>query len=599
VQTTTPLVDCDGLWRVGQIRFIFSENEFQPPGTTQCESTEFYVIVRLQLTGGVTVHSIGTTTVWANWVPVNLVVERDSGSPASFFNMDNYAVSLYKWRPSFIDLLFTDSMVNWDLADSRRARVTIGIEANALPIERQFSNWYNQPTWFQADTRLCFNFNNNGCTPTEFLGDFHHIGIVAFDLNNYSAVGVVCPDLPHDSEDAVIYTTAYPVNFQPSNPAIAQRGELVQECEINAYWPTKGDDCNVNTCDHGPAYAWCELEDEFQLEACEDFPVWGDVLFNYDGVTKLDSCNWFAVTEFCTADSQVPYLFEVDGMLQITVGDDSCLDAQFAAGAMPMAYLVDPSGTYSPAALNVTFLNSYTIQIWFDDTLDPDVPAMLSMLRTEPLCVLVDLDWIVYDACCLQDVPADQATPIWVNIDYFPPDTFCNTGGIDPIQKFVVAYVYGCAPPAQPVEYAVYLWYPFLPPVNSPTVDWWGGIAITNYSSSPTEPGALFIYEEDGSEWLVEIPALGGHELFLRQIAELESLATPLGADTTFADRPMSAILVMFLTDPPYDIMGEETGTLFNIDSFVLMGDGVQAYGYKARTEDGVWDTIVGPVWQK
>jgi hypothetical protein len=318
------------------------------------------------------------------------------------------------------------------------------------------------------------------------------------------------------------------------------------------------------------------------------------VYFNYDG-----ACNWFAITEFCTPGSQVPYLFEVDGRIQVQLGDDTCLDPEFAVTANPQALLIDPSGTYSPAALPVVIINPYTIHIFFDDTLDPDVPDMLSMLRDEPLCVLVDLDHVVYDACCMQDVPSDTAYTIHVDIDYFPPDTFCSTGGIDTIEDFIVAYVYGCAPPAEPVQYYVMLWYPFLPPVNSPTVDWWGGIAITNYASSATDEGILYIYEEDGSEWMVEIPALGGHELFLRQIAELESLATPMGSDTTFADRPMSAILVMFMTDPPYDFLGMETGTLFNIDSFVLMGDGVQAYGYKARTEDGYFNSPWGPIWQK
>ncbi|MBN2433385.1 MAG: hypothetical protein JXQ27_18075 [Acidobacteria bacterium] len=590
VQTTTPLVDCDGLWRVGQIRFIFSENEFQPPGGATCESTEFYVIVRLQLTGGVQVHSIGTTTNWALWVPATLVVEKDAGGVANFFNMADQAVSLYKWRPSFIDLLFVDSMYNWNLSTERRVRVTIGIEGGALPIDRINSNWWNN-AWTQADTRLCFNFNNNGCAQGEFLGDFHHIGIVAYDLNNY-ITNPLCPDT-FDDPDAIIFTTAYPVNFQPSNPAIAQRGELMQECEINAYWPTKGDDCNIVPCDHGPAYGDDCPADEFQAEACIDFPVWGDIWFN-DG-----DCNWFAITEFCAPGSQVPYLFEVDGYLTVTLGDDYCLDPEFGMGAVPQAILVDPSGTWSYAYLPVSFLSDTTIQIDFNDTLDPDVPAMLSMLRDEPLCVLVDLDYVIYDACCVEDLPSDENLPIYVNIYYYPPDTFCNTGGVDPIMKFIVAYVWGCAPPSEPIDYFLTLWYPFLPPVNSPTVDWWGGIAITNYATAPTLGGLLYMYEEDGSEWVVEIPAMGGHELFLRQIAELESLATPMGSDLTFADRPMSAILYMFVQDPPYGIGEWEPGTLFNIDSFVLMGDGVQAYGYKARAEDGYWVSPVGPIWSK
>ena len=62
----------------------------------------------------------------------------------------------------------------------------------------------------------------------------------------------------------------------------------------------------------------------------------------------------------------------------------------------------------------------------------------------------------------------------------------------------------------------------------------------------------------------------------------------------------MSGILYMQVTDPDYTLNGTN-GSLMGIDSFVLMGDGTQAYGYTARhlTQGGLFDPINGSLWVK
>jgi len=589
VQTTTPLVNCDGHWQVGQLRMIFSEPEFSLPGCAP-DNTDFYVMVRINLTG-VDIWSIANVTNPALWTPVELVVEADTGAaglPFGLFGGINPGASfLWKWNRRYIDVLFTKNMYLWTLTDSRRVRVTIGVGGNHLPSDQMRSNWIWWPPTKQSDTRLCFDFDP---TPDceEFLGDFYHVGMVVYDLNIYN--GGPCP-IGHEDFQQPAYFNYYGSNFQPANPAIAQQGPLVQECEISAYWPPKGDYCNPDPCDQHPPYGDTCLEEIPQEDPCASPPVYGPIFFNYG------ECNIFAITEWCEPGSQQQWVFQFDGQIVITLNDPDCLDPIFCPTYGAAAWLYDYLGNMY--ALNVAHTSATSITIYLDDTLDPGVAAALSMMRTHALCLLVDLDVICYDICCVLDLPSDQTMDISVDIEYYDPHAFCSTSTIPMINDFVVAYVYGCAPPAEGFMYPITLWYPFLPPVNNPEVDWWGGIAITNYAMNPTEGGLLYLFEEDGAEWLVAIPPMQGHELYLRQIAELEGQATPLGSDTTFADKPMSGILITFVNDPPYTLWDMEPGNLYGMDSFVLMGDGVQAYGYKARAEDGFFVSPFGPIWSK
>jgi hypothetical protein len=40
-------------------------------------------------------------------------------------------------------------------------------------------------------------------------------------------------------------------------------------------------------------------------------------------------------------------------------------------------------------------------------------------------------------------------------------------------------------------------------------------------------------------------------------------------------------------------------GVGYGVDSFVLMGDNIQAYGYKARVQDSNFMFPVAPIWNK
>ena len=98
VQTTTPLVNCDGKWQVGQLRLIFSEAEFTS-GDPRCQ-TDFYTLIRVQLTG-VHIASIGTVTDYTLWVPAELVIEADAGAGFLPFgsNITPLSAFLFKWFP--------------------------------------------------------------------------------------------------------------------------------------------------------------------------------------------------------------------------------------------------------------------------------------------------------------------------------------------------------------------------------------------------------------------------------------------------------------------------------------------------------------------
>ena len=152
----------------------------------------------------------------------------------------------------------------------------------------------NLPLNSQVDTRLCCNF---AATTQDFqYYDFGRVGMVAFH-----------------SDIAGLLGPTYSVNFQPADPSLAQKGQPAELCEISAYWPEKGDDCNPQTCDQGPAVG----------DDCPTPPVidqqggapLDDTWNNYIGTA--DFVYWFAITEWCPVTGH--WVFEPGGTIDITL----------------------------------------------------------------------------------------------------------------------------------------------------------------------------------------------------------------------------------------------------------------------------------------
>jgi hypothetical protein len=221
IQTTTPRVNPDGMCEVaGTFRMIFSAPEFGNPN--QAADPAYYVLVRVQFSQGVQLMNIGGRTK-SQVSPASfiaLALEKDSGSP-SFPTDDPDAVRIVRFESGtaadYFDILFTKNMYHaaWSLSGSDRIRVTLGTPAGATPTDA-FNNFGGAPgVGTQADTRLCCNF---AATSQDFaFDDFWRVGMIAAQSD---ASGTVGP--------------TYSVNFQPPDPALAQKGESDGVCRLVA-----------------------------------------------------------------------------------------------------------------------------------------------------------------------------------------------------------------------------------------------------------------------------------------------------------------------------------------------------------------------------
>lgn len=221
IQTTTPRVNPDGPCEVaGTFRMIISAPEFGDPN--HAADPAYYVLVRIQFSQGVQLMNIGGRTkpqiTPASFIA--LALEKDSGNP-SFPTDDPDAVRIIRFESGtttdYFDILFTKNMyhASWSLSGSDRIRVTLGTPAGTTPTDavNNFGGLAGVGT--QADTRLCCNF---AVTTQDFaFSDFWRVGMIAVQSD---ASGTIGP--------------TYNVNFQPPDPALAQKGESDGVCRLVA-----------------------------------------------------------------------------------------------------------------------------------------------------------------------------------------------------------------------------------------------------------------------------------------------------------------------------------------------------------------------------
>ncbi|MBP1778921.1 MAG: hypothetical protein H6Q86_4932, partial [candidate division NC10 bacterium] len=164
IQTTTPRVNPNGTSEiVGTFRMIFSAPEFGDPNNTGV--TDYYVLVRVQLSQGVRLVNIGGRTKAqispTNFVPIAL--EKDAGAPV-FPLIDANAVRLIRFESGtaydYFDLLFTKNMYSpiFALSISDRIRVTLGTPDLVTPSDAVNNFGGAAGVGTQVDTRLCCNF---------------------------------------------------------------------------------------------------------------------------------------------------------------------------------------------------------------------------------------------------------------------------------------------------------------------------------------------------------------------------------------------------------------------------------------------------------
>jgi hypothetical protein len=219
IQTTTPRVNPDGMCEVaGTFRMIFTAPEFGDPNNAA--DPAYFVLVRVQLSQGVQLMNIGGRTK-PQVTPatfIALALEKDSGNP-SFPTDDPDAVRIVRFESGtagdYFDILFTKNMyhASWSLSGSDRVRVTLGTPAGATPTDA-VNNFGGAPgVGTQADTRLCCNF---AATTQDFaFDDFWRVGMVAWNSNVNGVPGAT-----------------YSVNFQPPDPALAQKGASDGVCRV-------------------------------------------------------------------------------------------------------------------------------------------------------------------------------------------------------------------------------------------------------------------------------------------------------------------------------------------------------------------------------
>ncbi len=221
IQTTTPRVDPNGMCEVaGTFRMIFSSPEFGD--ANHPADPAYYVLVRVQFSQGVQLMNIGGRTqpqvTPASFIA--LALEKDSGNP-SFPTDDPDAVRIIRFESGtaadYLDLLFTRNMYHaaWSLSGSDRIRVTLGTPAGATPTDAVNNFGGASGVGTQTDTRLCCNF---AATTQDFaFDDFWRVGMIAAQSDANGTVG-----------------PTYSVNFQPPDPALAQKGESDGVCRLIA-----------------------------------------------------------------------------------------------------------------------------------------------------------------------------------------------------------------------------------------------------------------------------------------------------------------------------------------------------------------------------
>ncbi|NLI46660.1 MAG: hypothetical protein GX414_06085 [Acidobacteria bacterium] len=608
VQTTTPLVNPDGtMERAGSFRLIFSAPEFIDDMDVWPD-TEGYFLVRIQMSKNIKLvklgsHPVGTLSPTGTWIPI--AWEIDAGTPV--LPVDYTSIRVVRAEPDYVDLLFLRDMSDLGLTITDRLRCTIGTPACVTPTTAAgFNNFVGSgydcdddgdADDKQEDTILCLNFSTSS---TEFAyDDFWRVGLSVYysDPN-----GVLGP--------------RYSVNFQPSDPSLAQKGAPGQVCDLELYWPCKGDPCVFEDwtvgCMEAPEVHVCPTppppDQGTVITPCSGATVWINELYDIE----FGQGHMFSIAEDCPTGY---YAFSPGGTITVTLGapynEDgyTCtgLNPEFLAGITPSFYLFDPDapgGIYGPF-LGTRVTNKVLEFVLPDEatwtTFDPDYGAY---------CVLVDVDSIRINTCCLLSWYTDDVFELRVTVDYEPAGYNC---GYKPATTppFTIAYIYGCLEPdPEPVEYDLYLWFPFLAPVNNPNVNWWCGVALTNYAAQATEHGVFWMWEEDGDEYSIALPPLGAHEMWLRNLSDPDFQAAVLSpgySDTLWGDEAMSGLVVYTVVDvdypPNYAGNFVDNGAIAGIDAFVLMGDYEQAYGYTARHVDGaqIWNDAPGraPGWAK
>ena len=608
VQTTVPLVDPNGSREiVGTFRMVFSAPEFGDPLSAD---TTYYTLVRIHMANGVKLVNIGGRTmaqVAANPIPV--AWEVDFGAP--YVTKDYTAIRIFRFTGDYLDLLFNKNMfVNdgWLLTTAHRLRCTIGTPVcqtpTVAPINHSFE--FLPVAWqvdcdldgtadelYQVDTRLCCDFS---VTTQDFMpigNDFWKVGMTAYLSDIAGNLG-----------------PTYSVNFQPADPSLAQKGVPGQTCTIEQYWPCKYDPCVFETwvsgCNEAPEVHVCPTppppDQDFTPGPCTSSTTWINEIYNI----QFGQGHWFSIVEDCPAGL---YAYAPSGTLVLSMQNPSpaCAGMNPIFTGNPVAFLFDPNepvngyyilpGVISDGGKTLTFtLPAPAVWTTFDPTYGE-------------YCILVDLDEVQINTCCLLNLMTDDVITLSVKAEYTPYGYNC---GYKPAPiTFDIAYVYGCIEPdPEPVEYELYLWFPFLAPVNNPDVNWWCGVAITNYAAQATEDGIFWMWEEDGDEYSIILPPLGAHEMWLRNLSDPDFQAAELSpgfSDDLWGDEAMSGLVIYTVVDVDYapNYMGGfvDDGAIAGIDAFVLMGDYEQAYGYTARHVDGaqIWNDAPGraPGWAK
>jgi len=611
VQTTTPLVNPDGTEEiVGTFRLVFSNSEFGDPN--ELVNTTWYTLVRIHMSANAKLKKIGKYGLGPDGHavltdgPIPIAWERDSGNPGFVPNSWD-AITIIDFTAGYIDLLFNQNMYTndrWGLNATDRVRMTIGTPICETPTETNFNfmsfeflpaSWQvtcpdgstNQRK--QVDTRLCIDFSG----PDDFKPEgeqFWRVGITAYNQGATPLpLGVTGPTLN--------------TNFQPANPAMAMKGVPGNVCELVYDWPCKNDPCVLDSftagCNEPPEVHVCPTppppDQTTQPGPCG--PAWNHGIYSI----QFGSGHWFNLRTDCP-DGVVGYA--PGGVVTITLQNPvpSCTGMNPLFTGSPVAILFDPlepingyytiGGIVSPNDEVITFT----------------LPNETAWRTFDPLsyyCLLVDLDEITIGTCCLLNLESDEAITLRVTADYAPYEQYC--GGKPTPATFDVAYIFGCIEPDPvPVDYDLYLWFPFLAPVNNPEVTWWCGVALTNYADQPTKGGTFWMWEEDGDEFTMLLPPLGAHEMWLRNLSDFTGIV-PSGDDTIWGDEAMSGLVVYTVADnvypPNYAGDFKDIGAFAGIDAFVLMGDFTQAYGYTARHVDGAqnWNDVPGraPVWSK
>ncbi len=589
VQTTTPLVNPDGSSEiVGSLRFILSSPDFGDPNNTT--DTDYYVLIRVQATGNAKFKNIG------HWgpnditptSPIYIALEEDMNMQN--ITQDPTAVRIVRIDPNggYFDILFTknlynrgtpSSVVNPGLSSNNRIRFTIGVPECAAPTAdiNSFTgatSTYTPPAdpagptdlpdcgghVGQQDTTICVDFTGtpgNG----EFLGGFWSVGLVNYHSDANASLGA-----------------SYNTNYQPANPALAQEGSA-NPCSLIPNWPGKGDCGSFGAENSAPSGKYCDCQPGGQgqgaYDPCDGGAVWGAIDFG--------TGHRFTVTEQC----QSGFLFEDNGTIEVTLNDNGVTDTYLVNCGQ--AWL-DGGGLTNPQSLSVSYPDDHTMDIDLGD---------VDENRTSPYCVSIDLCQIAFDCCGVRDYADDVA--VTVNVDYLPPNYVCGARPA-PITNWQVGTIIGCNKPVEPQSYYLVLYFPYFPPVNDPNLTWWCGLALANYAAQPTDGGVLYLYEQDGDAFTVDVPALPGHGMWVTLLDQLT--LTPQGSDTTGGDEPMSGILFMQVTTPPYTVWTGTTyddGSIAGIDAFILMGDNTQAYGYAARhlNSTAYYGSVTAPIWFK